>query len=216
MDSSNPASSGRTLNIDNSQIYNCSSIGLLGTTADIAAENLVINNCGQSSLYVRLGGSYNFNNCTISNYFNEGFRQDPAVYVTNGFPQTDLSEPLTEFTFTNGIVYGDRDIELIYAVVDGTAFNVQLSHSLIRFDDRFNNLPTTGVYDFDDPLFNSNILLNQDPDFEAPRDNQLQIFEGSSAEGLGDVGTSTLSDILGRIRGTDPDAGAYEAIPQSE
>jgi hypothetical protein len=39
MDNQNPDSNGATLKINNSQIYNSSNIGLLGTTADIAAEN---------------------------------------------------------------------------------------------------------------------------------------------------------------------------------
>jgi hypothetical protein len=48
------------LTITNSQIYNTSSFGLLGRATSISAENVVINNSGQSSFAGTVGGKYNF------------------------------------------------------------------------------------------------------------------------------------------------------------
>lgn len=211
-DSSNTASTGETLQIYNSKILNCSSVGLLATTAEIRAENTVINNCGQNSLSIRLGGSYSFINCTFANYYSEGFRQTPAVNITNGFPQTELTEPLTQTLFENCIIYGDRDVELIYQVVQGVPFNVEMNNSLLKFDDRFDNIRNDGVYDFSDTSIYTNLLLNQEPQFLEPFDNMLQIPDGSPADGLADPATAPAIDITGSNRGTPPDAGAYESI----
>jgi len=53
----NQAPTNDKLTITNSQIYNASSFGILGRATSITAENLVINNCGQSSFAGTLGGN---------------------------------------------------------------------------------------------------------------------------------------------------------------
>jgi hypothetical protein len=74
MDSSNATSNDATLKISNSQILNSSNSALIGTTASIQATNSIFHNSGQSTVVARLGGDYNFNNCTITNYWNGSFR----------------------------------------------------------------------------------------------------------------------------------------------
>ena len=71
------------LSISNSQIYNSSAFGLLGRATSITAENLVINNSGQSSFAGTLGGKYNFTHCTIANYWNSSFRQYPSLLLND-------------------------------------------------------------------------------------------------------------------------------------
>src|SRR5690606_9757100 len=46
------------LTITNTQIYNASNFGVLGRNTSITAENMVINNSGQSSFAGTLGGNY--------------------------------------------------------------------------------------------------------------------------------------------------------------
>jgi hypothetical protein len=212
MDSQNPGSNGATLKINNSQIYNSSNIGLLGTTADIVAENLVIHNSGQSALALRLGGSYSFNNCTISNYWDKGFRQDPTLFISNTIPNTDLSEPLQQALFTNCIVYGDRDLELNLLPVEGQVFNYKFENTLLRFNDRFNAFSNDARYDFMNTAFYSNVVLNEEPLFQNPDRNKMRIDNASSANGIGNPSTTSAFDILGTLRTTTPDAGAYESV----
>jgi len=211
-DNSNPTSAGPTLQINNTQIYNSANIGLLGTTADIEANNLVINNSGLSSLLIRLGGSYNFNNCTIANYWSNGFRQEPTVFMTNVFPNTDLTEDLTA-TFTNCIIYGDRDVELILADDGISQFNFSFENSLIKFDDRFDDFIDIPAYDFTDSSLYDQVLFNIDPAFEDEDESLLRIDNTSGANGIANPATDTANDILGTTRpATNPDAGAYESV----
>lgn len=212
MDNSNPDSNGETLKINNSKIFNSSNIGLLATNAVMSAENLLIHNAGQSSLVARLGGSYNFNNCTISNYWDNGFRRDPTVFISNTIPNTGLTEPLVQFNFTNGILYGDRDLELILGAVEGIPFNYSFSNSLLRFNDRFNDFEGNPLYDFTNPIFYSQIVLNEDPLFENVDLNLLRIDNQSGANGIANPSTSTALDILGIPRDNAPDAGVFESI----
>ncbi|BAO55956.1 hypothetical protein [Nonlabens marinus] len=212
MDNQNPDSNGATLQIDNSEIYNSSNIGLLATTADIEAENLIINNAGQSSLVVRLGGSYRFNNCTITNYWNKGFRQDPTLILSNAFPNTNLTEPLNQALFTNCIIYGDRDLELSLRAAEGVEFNFKMENTLLRFNDRFNDFVGNGLYDFTNTQLYENVKLNENPFFENPQSDLLRIDTESAANALGNLATATRTDIQGTIRSNEPDAGAYESV----
>jgi len=211
MDNSNPASNGATLKIDNTQVYNCSNSGLIGTTGNIEAENMVINNCGQSSLVLRLGGDYTFNNCTIANYWDNSFRQDPTVFISNVIPNTNFTEDLVQAQFTNCIIYGDRDIELILANDDISQFNFNFSNSLIRFNDRFDDFVGLPNYDFTNTTLFNQTILNVEPIFKNEDNNELEIDDTGGANGIANPATTTPVDILGTPRSATPDAGAYES-----
>jgi hypothetical protein len=212
MDSQNPESDGATLKIDDTQIYNSANSGIIATTANIEASNLVINNSGQSSLVLRLGGTYSFNNSTITNYFNAGPRRDPALFISNTIPNTGLTAPLESALFTNCIIYGDRDVELALLDDDQSSFNFQFENSLIRFEDRFNDFEDLAAYDFNNSELYNDIVLNADPVFEDEDNNNLQIDNSSGANAIASPDTATDVDIQGKTRSQMPDAGAYESI----
>ncbi|MGB5980611.1 MAG: hypothetical protein WBG46_00570 [Nonlabens sp.] len=217
VDSSNPDSNGATLQINNSQIYNCSNNGILATTGDIDAENLVIGNTGQSSFVGRFGGSYNFNNSTFANYWNSSFREDPVVLLSNTIPNaTEFSADLTEANFTNCIIYGNRDLEIALLDDETSAFNFRFSKSLLRMNDRFDELSEIPAYDFSNASIYDSIIFNQDPLFKNVNFNEYLIDNTSPANGLADPATATSNDINGTDRGSSPDAGAYESTNLSE
>src|SRR5690606_33403644 len=56
----NPNESIPKLTIRNSKIYNSSNFGILGRSTSITAENVVLNNAGQSAFAGTYGGTYNF------------------------------------------------------------------------------------------------------------------------------------------------------------
>ncbi|MGJ8684667.1 MAG: hypothetical protein ACSHWW_08585 [Nonlabens sp.] len=211
MDSVNNSSNGATLKINNTQIYNSSNSGLIGTTGHIEAENLVINNSGQSSLVLRLGGDYTFNNCTIANYWNNSFRQDPTLFISNVIPNTAFTEDLVQATFTNCIIYGDRDIEFILADDSVSQFNFNFENSLLKFNDRFDDFTGLANYDFSNTANYDLNVFNIDPIFNDEDNNLLEIDTTGGANGIANPSTSTVNDILNNSRGSSPDAGAYES-----
>ncbi len=202
------------LTITNSQVYNASSFGILGRATSIAAENVVINNCGQSSFAGTFGGKYNFTHCTIANYWNSSFRQFPALLL-NDFVvdenNTVFTNDLTEANFNNCIIYGNDNPEFLLED-EGDVFNFKFTNCLLRFNS--SNLEDTGNYVFNDITFYVGNLFNHDPDFEDAFENLMRIGADSGANEKGSPSfiAQVPNDILGTSRQNPPDCGAYESI----
>ncbi|RZS92575.1 hypothetical protein [Aquimarina brevivitae] len=211
---SNDGSANPTLTINNTQIYNSANVGLLARTGHVSGENLVINNSGQVSLNCSLGGRYNFSHCTFANYTN-GLRQFPSVLIDNNLQISEtevLVADLTEANFTDCIIYGDEPIELILSKVGETVFNYKFTNCLIRFEDFNGRFDDNPLFDFENTSLYENIIFNEDPDFKAPRSNELNIGDNSAANGTGST-PGEGSDILGTSRNVEnPDMGAYESV----
>lgn len=209
---SSDGGSSPTLEIENTQIYNCSTVGLWALTSHIEGRNLAINNCGQASLYLALGGKYNFYNSTFANYWSNGFRDFPAVLIQNYYetPETIFLADLEEANFYNSIIYGSQDIELLFGKSDEVAFNYNFENSLIRFHDYNGFYAEDELYDFENTDHFKNDIFNENPDFYDASKNELIISSESPAKGLANPQNATNEDILGNSRGSSPDAGAYE------
>ncbi|AGC77624.1 hypothetical protein LX97_02187 [Nonlabens dokdonensis] len=216
MDNNNPTSNGATLKINNSQILNCSNSALIGTTASIEASNSIFHNSGQSTVVGRFGGEYNFNNCTISNYWNGSFRQDATLFISNAIPNTDFTADLLAANFTNCIIYGDRNIELGLLDDGISAFNFKFENSLIRFNDFSNNFDGLPDYDFNNVNLYQECVFNVDPQFDDVDAFKLRIDNTGGANGIANPTTDTALDISGATRDlVDPDAGAFESTDLS-
>jgi hypothetical protein len=206
------------LTITNSQLYNFGNYGILARNSSIKAENLVVNNAGQSSVALTLGGKYNFTHSTIVNYWNTSFRQLPALLINNFVQDADgttFIADLTECNFNNSIVYGNDNPEfLIDEVRDpGVVFNFKFTNCLLQFADSSSS-PSGANYDFNDTTLYDNIIRNREPDFRAPFENDLLIGDDSNANALGNTNFATQvpQDILGVSRTASPDLGAYQHI----
>lgn len=194
------------LALKNVQIYNSTISGLHAEKANIQGGNLVINNSGRISLHL-LGGTYDFKHSTFSNYWRQSYRQFPAVYLENSTSEAPAD---LKATFSNCIIYGNESIELLYDIDEAAAFDLWMSNCLIKF--RSGNDPSDPLYDFSNPDYYQEIIINEDPLFLNPQKNRLQIRENSAAIDKGDLNTALLVpfDLLKRDRTTNPDLGAYE------
>jgi len=209
-----------TLTIKNTQLYNHVNYGILGRETNILGENLVVNNAGLSSLACTIGGTYNFTHSTFANYWSNSLRQFPAVLVNNFFTYVENGNELVETrdllaaNFTNCIIYGNSTIELTLDKVDGSQFNYNFKNNLIRFDDYNNNFDGVPEYNFDDVVHYQNTILNEDPNFKEPYQNELIIGDESAGNNKADAvgATQVPIDILGVNRIATPDIGAYQHI----
>lgn len=210
----NSNSSSSVLEIRNTQIYNSSVTGLLAQKAHISAENLVINNSGQASLHLSLGGNYSFRHSTFANYWNQGYRQYPAVLIEN-FLETageHYVADLVNADFSNCIIYGNQEQELLLFQEASATFNFSFRDCLIKFQDPDGQFAGFPDLDFTDPQHYQNILLNSDPQFLNPQKNRLQLQETSPARNIGNLQTAleVPLDIVNIPRTESPDLGAYE------
>ena len=199
--------------LKNVQIYNSTNVGLLSRTGSIDAENMVINNSGQSSLAMQLGGSYEFRHCTFANYWTNGFRSFPAVSLDNSLETSTeiLVFDLIKADFKNCIIYGNERRELSLFQVTGGAFNFNFENCLLRFEDPTGEFDNDPLYDFNNSALYTATKFNLDPVFQNTEMNNFNIETGTSgAENIGKAGVLPLTDLNGTSRSNPPDAGAYE------
>ncbi|MDB4180674.1 hypothetical protein N9611_00300 [Flavobacteriaceae bacterium] len=200
--------------ITNSQIYNSSNFGILGRGSSISAENIVLNNSGVSSFAGTYGGNYNFAHSTIANYWSNSFRQFPALLLNNFIvdaENTVYTNPLESANFTNCIIYGNDNPELLLEKEPSEVFNFKFTNSLLYFDDP-TDFYSDDQYDFTNTEYYKNVSFNNDPLFLDPSLNQLNIPLGSPAEGAGVSSGNLNVDITNTPRTSPPDLGAYNAI----
>ena len=201
------------LTITNSQVYNSSNFGILGRGSSIYGENVVLNRSGQSSFAGTYGGRYNFVHCTIANYWTNSFRQFPSLLLNNFVIDeegTVFTNPLEEANFTNCIIYGNDNPEMLLDRDNGDSFEFKFTNCLIRFNDPNNNF-TGSQYDFNDISLYENVIFNEEPQFLDGLNNKLEIPNGSAPDGAGIPFGILSSDIKNVMRGTPPDLGAYES-----
>jgi len=212
------SSTSPTLNIKNTEIYNTSNFGILGRSTKIKGQNLVIANNGQASLACTIGGSYEFVHCTFANYFKDGFRQFPTLLINNFVSSTDngvvnfITQDLNQANFTNCIIDGSQNIEMILDKKNGSSFNYQFKNNIIKFNDINNNFSKDSLYNFDNQVIFSNNLLNADAKFKDVDTNKYIIGKNSEAINKADANASSQIpfDILGISRLPNPDIGAYQ------
>ena len=205
------------LTLTNSQIYNFSNFGVLGRNTSIRAENMVINNCGQSSFAATLGGKYNVLHSTIANYWTSSSRQLPALLVNN-FQQTDnavLIAELTEANFSKCIIYGNETVEYVLDEIQDNNnlvdYNFKFTNCLFRFP--LNNPNFSGAnYNFGNTMRYEGNTFNQDPIFKNIDKNQFEISSNSPAVNFGDttIASQVPLDLLEQNRTASPDLGAYQ------
>jgi len=214
------SNSAPTLTIKNTQIYNSSNFGILARETNIKGENLVINNSGQSSLACIIGGTYNFTHSTFVNFWNNSLRQYPSVLINNFFTYTENNTQIIETrnlnaaNFTNCIIDGNNNIELVIDKVEGANFNYYFKNNLLKFNDLNNSYTDIIEYNFEDTNYYLDNILNGNSNFKSPIDNDLIIGGDSDAnEKANTQGTLQVpTDILGILRNVPADIGAYQHI----
>lgn len=214
----NDGTSTPTLTLENTQIYNCSNVGLLARTGNIEGRNMVINNCGQTSLACTIGGSYDFTHCTFANYWSS---PSQTTLMINDYYET--SSGITTITldkadFKNCIVFGSTNLS-INLKQEGTDlnFNYTFDHCLIKFIDSNNQYGSNPLYQFSGSHYTTCLIAatytTNKPYFRMPQNNDLKISEESAAKGAAAFMYSTNTFDLSNTQRTNPsDIGAYTAI----
>ncbi len=212
----------KTLQANNTQIYNTTSFGILARNAKITAKNVVIGNNGKASFSAMLGGKYNFYHTTMANYWQNSNRQNPVVMLSDIFEtQTAIYTANLEANFTNCIIYGNQNIELSLENKEATTtFDYSFKNCVIKFADANNQYVDNPLYDFTNVTNYQNNIFNLDPNFYNTDTTlgkiDLIIGDDSSAKAQADTSVLTdvilQKDILGVDRTTTSDIGAYQHI----
>ena len=195
-----------TVSIKNTQIYNCVEYGILAQNARIAGENIVINYAGLASLSCVYGGNYSFTHCTFNNNWQNSSRF--AVNLSNTLAgTTPETNPLTQATFNNCIIYGSNTNEFNLDKSTNVPFVYQLNNCLLKFS----SSSTNPDYQFKtDAVHYNQIILNENPKFYNVSQNKFNIDNTSAAFAKGNQAYIIPLDIIGASRTSPPDLGAYQ------
>jgi hypothetical protein len=210
-----------TTTIKETQIYDCSNLGIYAQFTQIVGENIVVNSAGQAALACTVGGNYNFKHCTFNNNW-PSTRQFSVLindYV-EGSTGVFTFQPV-EVNLTNCIIFGSNSVALSMEDKDsGTPFNYVFSNCIIKFSNQ--NLSGGGLYNFSNIMNYKNCLISSNtttfnPKFKSISKNQLNITETSAAINKGINLVPNFNDILNVPRptppNTNPDIGAYQFKP---
>ena len=172
--------------------------GILGITAVIRGENLLVFNCGQNNCFQTiLGGDYQFSNCTFANYSNTVINhQEPSVYLSNYYAVDNVIYGLAacNAVFNNCIIWGGLEQEISLDFLGTAVGNATFNSCCIKSDSTLQ-----GSWFKNDPLF---INFSED---------DYHLSSGSPCINSGTDITGINIDLDGnsRIAGSY-DIGAYE------
>jgi hypothetical protein len=204
-----------TVNLNNVKIQNMAYAGIFSLKSEIQATNCLITNCGFYAAALLVGGSYEFNHCTIANYWG-GYsiktRSTPSVLISNilniSKDKPDYIGDLVKANFGNCIISGNAadGNELFMKANPQATFNYRFDQCILQVADTFK---------VNNPDHFSNILKGVDPKFVDPyKKYNFELDTLSKAKDAANRAISKLYpvDLKGRDRFADngPDIGALE------
>lgn len=195
--------------INNTQILNMNYAGIYSLGGTITSENTIVANTGFYAIALLMGGDYVFYHTSIANLWAYSNRTDPSVVITNNLVANNIYYvgDLTQATFGNCIIYGNKDDELGLGEDNNYGFNYLFENCMI----------TNKETDISDTTKFKNIFTNLDPKFIDYSENNFELDSLSPMINKGKISIGNLVplDYKGDSRTSDtaPDLGAFERIP---
>jgi hypothetical protein len=191
-----------------------SGVGLLAYNSTIKADNCVISNCGQHTVALPWGGDYEFNHCTLANYWTYASRDLGQLVVSNYFEAgTKKQHWSIDVEFNNCIVHGNNTEELVIEEVEhpGMTFSYQFNDCIVKTE------LNTSLSNYLNVLANpANIVVDGvslNPIFSDVTIDDYNLFDQSVAIDYCTVIPGLETDKEGVSRDSSPDAGALEYLP---
>jgi hypothetical protein len=149
-----------------------------------------------------LGGQYLFNHCTFVGFRSYSNRQQGHFAITNTQRNENgvllNSKPLY-ISFKNSIIDGPNFDEVYIDKVSNTSFDVIAESNIIKY---------RNADKFFDP---TNNFINKKPKFVNIEQGSYALDTLSDAIGKAQISAPpVIIDILGKLRKSNPDLGAYE------
>ncbi len=191
------------LTISNSRIENMTLNCIDARTTFLKASNCIFANSGSYTVALLFGGDYEFNHCTVANYYRGATRKEPALVMNNYFEYNKITYSFNfNALFGNCIIYGNNSNEIS------------------------TNKGGTGIftYSFKNCLVNTNLssgfeycVFNKNPLFVGISENNFAIDSLSPARTIGNIEIAKLFSFdlnnQSRLDDEGPDLGALEWIP---
>jgi len=203
------ADSAAEVNLESVQIFNTSSVGLIGIHSNLTVDNSLIHSNGPQSVALTFGGNYRFRHCTLANYEN----QRAALYMDNFNCLDEDCNSVEVFpmiaSFQNSIIMGSNKDEVVVNDISEGAeaelLQIEFDHTLIRVDESKAFYPASACINcleyMDEPVFE-----NENEDLY-----RLDTFSLAKSQGRPLMGLEL--DLNGVARDIEqPDLGCYEFV----
>ena len=186
---------GAPIELRQVRIFNASIGAILGYNAHLTASNTLIYHA-RNYILLHYGGRYRYNHCSFVNFPYHFIRRSPSFQWLDAF--SNGSSVSCDIMLQNSILWGRLPEE--FDISPATLLSI--SGSVLR----------TSRADL--RRFSTRSILDTElhtPAFVSPLERDYHLQASSPAIGRAEVGLDT--DIEGRRRDNQPDAGAYEYIP---
>ncbi|MFN8277092.1 MAG: hypothetical protein U0T84_06400 [Chitinophagales bacterium] len=191
------------INLSKTIIRNCSSTSLTALRSTLTATNCLFHSAGGQMVIGALGGSYQFNHCTMANV-NNRYTDHKNESLTFSEYLTDIDDnligpgPLTA-NVINCVVYGTLQTELAFS--PRNIANVSFQNCLLRIaEDSFHLVQAA----------NNGCVFNKDPQFRRETEDNYQPDSTTSPLYRAGVSTSVTDDLHDALRSNPPDIGAIQ------
>jgi len=204
---SGDGSSTNQLTMTHTIIENSIGYGLLCFNANVKAENSLVHSTGTQAIAIFQGGNYTITNCDFVNYYpqNINHTDNPTGAVLNYYDtsNTGYLQGNLNAVFTNCLIYGTINDELITAKKGNGSFNLQFVNCDIRSSQSTDAIEPSTVF--------TNCIFNQDPQFVDYSKWNFRVKQGSPVIDAGTpVTVGNDLDDQARVNGTAIDIGCYE------
>lgn len=199
------------LTLSNTRVENMSLNCLDARSTWLKASNCIFANSGSYSVALLFGGNYEFNHCTVANYYNLDTRTVASLILNNYYEYDDVtySYNLEKAEFSNCIIYGNNTDELSLDNYGGGSFNYQFSNCLLK-----SKTYSTAESGFTESLF------NEDPVFADVYEYNYAIESLSPARDIGNLDVANFFPLdlnnNSRLADDGPDLGALEWVPEEK
>ena len=196
--------------LHNVKIEHMAYAGLFAINSQIEANNTVIADCGFYCVTLLVGGLYNFNHCTVANYWGgigQPNRKTPSVTISNQlvYDNTIYVGALTT-NWKNSIIWGDKESEIEFGNNKDYFFEFNFDKCVMKLDDSTYTSTPENFFDviIKDPKFDSLAVYNYQLDTLSPA-------KDAGAIEYGELVPFDFNDIS-RLTDNAPDIGAYERV----
>lgn len=191
--------------LENTSIMHCGTACCVGVTAAIKATNCVFAEGGTYTFLGLLGGKYELNHCTFSNFLTQSFygvRNDAQFSVTNTLRDEFgriIDTKKLEYVLRNSIIEGLNEEEFFEDKEGSAGFSSIVIGNLIRSKEKLYSQSSN---------FN---IYNLSPEFEDYSKYIFRLKGTSPCKNTGQLYSGIpTQDFLGNNRDANPDMGAFE------
>ncbi|MEM6378632.1 MAG: hypothetical protein AAF705_10470, partial [Bacteroidota bacterium] len=206
--------------LNNVDIHNTTSSGIIGVHSRIVANNILVYNNGGNSVQLVHGGNYEFNYATLASYGVDASAIGLSNFLCYDDPLIceELSVNPMNITIRNSIIAGSKSDQIIFADISAgqtdNIFNVFFNNSVVMVDDLLTE--REGLYaNFFEDICNDCIKAERsDLLFLDPNEDDYHLDSLSVASNIGRpirFPVPIATDLEGNVRDPNtPDAGCFE------